>query len=176
MASYTQSQMLALWRRALGFDTLRTDCSIEVFDGIDLDTVILERMRRWYLGLLDTADPSLLPISEIATSLVPEAAGSIGVSMQLSEIHRRIVAVHAASWNYAVAPSEPDYAAMRLQFSSSPYARPSSGSPLAWVRAGVLSLAPCKLGEALSIRAVVDPGPDMYILDDSLLSTIPTTL
>lgn len=45
MLRLTSEQMLRTWREIAGLEPLNTDCSIERFDGIDLDSVIRLRMR-----------------------------------------------------------------------------------------------------------------------------------
>lgn len=165
--SYTRAEMLSHWRLAHGFETGNTGVDIEAFEGLDTSTALAASMRQWYLGLLDTA-----PVHKLQTTVMklPAEATSGGI-MSRAAIPagvRRLLYVDSQGWGHGVVPVEPAEAGRRLGRVASPYARPSEGDPMAVVLPGCVEVAPCKAGE-IEIRAIVDPGPDVYILDDSLL-------
>ncbi|MGN0224059.1 MAG: hypothetical protein ACI4AM_08540 [Muribaculaceae bacterium] len=173
MTHYTKAQMLAIWRAALGLDTPYAECSIEQFDGINVNDLIAQRMRQWYLNLLDTADPALLPTADIAARCTHTARPNNAAAITLSDDCRRVVHVRAASWPMAIAP-EADTACAALL--GHPFAAPTARRPLAIAALRSLLIAPCAPADAIEVVAVVDPGEQLYTLDESLLATIPTTL
>ena len=173
MTTYSHSQMLSIWRSILGLNTAYSECSIEQFDGININELIALRMRQWYLDLLHNADPSLLPVANIASQCARIARPNGATFVEPPADCVRVVEVRAATWPVALAPS-PDNAPLKRL--GHPYAAPSPSSPIAVSsRRGIL-LAPCDAADALEIIAVTDPGADSYILDQSLLSSIPSIL
>lgn len=174
---YTKEQMLAIWRRRLGFDEVREGCTVESFDGHAVDDAIAGAMRRWYLGLLDTAPAALVPVGRVAGA-VATIAGSRLVKAVLPSACRRVLSVEAARWNCPALPVGGDRAAAALARLSSPYGVPDDSQPLAMIADGgrALLLAPLEDADAFTITGVVDPGPDEYDLDESLLQTIPSRL
>ena len=177
MLSLSSSEMLALWRRALGFETLRTDCSVEAVEGIDIDAAISLRMRQWYLDLLDSADPDLLPVSDIAPQASlsqPQNDGSAIIC--LPENARRVLSLRLNRWMRYASPRTPDSVSDILALMASPYGRPGIYSPLAVLLPHALMVAPAQSDSIASLLAVIDPGPESYILDESLLALIPKTL
>ncbi len=175
---YTQQEMLDIWRRCMGFDIIRNDCTIDTFDGIDTDATLIELIRQWYLTLLDTADPRLLPVEDIASQLSPVEYSPEIICLELPDTCRRVTEVYSSDWIAPIAPADADDALIKMRFArmASPYARPGLGSPLAAVRSRNLILSPCSSDSILSVKAVVDPGENSYILDKTLLSTIPNYL
>lgn len=167
--------MLELWRRSLGFAPRRAGCSVTVYEGVDYDDLIERRMRQWYLHLLDTADPRLLPTADLAS----KAAVSIGEDsdwavVALPDEARRPLSVRLRGWladAKVITPLEADHAVARM---ASPYAKPGPRTPLAVFDGHSIRVTP-RTGIVDSLIAVVDLGEDEYILDSSLLSTIPTT-
>lgn len=165
--------MLSIWRSILGLDTAYSQCSIEQFDGIDINELIALRMRQWYLDLLHNADPSLLPVANIASQCARIARPNGATFVEPPADCVRVVEVRAATWPVALVPSPNNAPLKRL---GHPYAAPSPSSPIAVSsRRGIL-LATCDAADALEIIAVTDPGADSYILDQSLLSSIPSIL
>ena len=52
--------MLERRRISGGLEPLRSDCSIEYTDGIDIDRLLEQQLRARYVWMLDHADPSML--------------------------------------------------------------------------------------------------------------------
>lgn len=173
MKNYTSTEMLALWRRALGLEIARTDCTVEVFEGIDLNADILSRMRRWYLSLLDTAPPELLPVADFAqtATITPRSDG--GCDIALPAKARRILAVKLSGWKNQAVPLSLTDALPRLVRMASPFAGPGPCQPLAILEAGSLRVYPAADKIEL-LLAVSDPGPEAYILDETLLKNLKT--
>lgn len=177
MKHFTSAQMLALWRRRLGYDAVRTDCTVEAVDGHDVDTLIATAMRAWYLRQLDEAPASLVNTARA----IPASVSSLGAGVMqavLPAACRRVIAVTAARWNLParlVDARSPEATALMSRIRS-PYAMPGDSSPLAVIAPDRLYLLPLDEGDAFVIDAVIDPGDQSYIIDESLLSTIPETL
>lgn len=165
--------MLAIWRGALGLDTAYAECSIEQFDGLNVNDLIAQRMRQWYLNLLDTADPALLPTANIAARCTRVARPSNATTITLPDDCRRVVHVRAASWPVAIAPTSDTAGAALL---GHPFAAPTARRPLAIATLRSILIAPCAPADAIEVLAVVDPGEQLYTLDESLLATIPSTI
>ena len=173
MTHYNKSQMLDMWRTALGLDTAYADCSIEQFDGLSVNDLIAQRMRQWYLNLLDTADPALLPTADIAARCTRVARPDNATAITLPDDCRRVIHIRAASWPMPIAP-EADTA--RAALLGHPFAAPTARRPLAIAALRSILIAPCAPADAIEVVAVVDPGDQLYSLDESLLATIPSTL
>lgn len=165
--------MLGIWRAALGYDELRTDCTVEVYEGREINDVLSRAMRSWYLRLLDTASPGLLP-TRASAARSTEAAGTALVRAVLPPDMRRPLMVDAPRWSR---PAAVEDNLGRLHDVDAPYGCPDAASPLAVLASdGSLLLAPLEDGDAFTVTGVYDPGPEQYILDESFLSTIPATI
>lgn len=169
--------MLALWRRRLGYDDLRRECNIEFFEGHDVDGTIADNMRRWYLHMLDTAPPALVPTRWLAPAAI-KAAGTSLVRMAIPESARRVLAVESPRWSRPAEPLMADAARVALARLASPFCIPDSAQPLVAVEPDgrAVLAAPLDPSDAVTVLVVTDPGPESYIIDESLLNTIPTTL
>lgn len=176
LASFTSSEMLRLWRVAAGLEPLRADCTVEIVEGIDTDAMILNRMRAWYLKLLDTAPAQLLPVADIAPDLHLAHAPGGAATATMPARARRIIDIRLSSW---MQPAEPhtDTAAV-LRLAANPYCAPGPHSPACTATGRHLLLTPACAHTDTVVRAmaVTDPGPETYILDETLLDTIPDIL
>lgn len=163
----TREEMLALWRRMRTVEPLRLDCSVGRTDSVDIDAILDGEMRLWYLNMLDSADPDLLPVENVADAAdCSTAAPSSVMTVRLPEQVRRVVSVRFSQWESPIAPdADPEQV------------RRCAANPL-WHRplAGAISrhtLTVCQPGGSLEeIMAVTDPGPETYIFDESLLNTV----
>lgn len=175
LTTYTLNQMVSLWRQRAGHLPVRTDCSIEAEDGVDIDAIIQGKIRQWQLELLDTADPALLEVSEIAELCAVERDTVRASFIALPAECRRVISVQMASWPYPVKPLTPEQASRRQLLSGNPYAAPGPVEPLVTAYPGRLVIAP---GEAriISLKAITDPGPETITIDERLLSKIPSRL
>lgn len=164
--TYSQSEMLAHWRRAFGMEPSLTGVDIETFEGMDISSMILIHMRRWYLNLLDTAPDSTLPVETL--SLTATVAGSaVAPRVQLPQKVRRILTVEVPGWIHPVVPQKLVDSGPILSRMASPFGRPSALCPFAAIDGTSLFVAPTD--GRVDVVAVTDPGPQVYILDESLL-------
>lgn len=171
MKTYTKSQMLEIWRRNAGLSTRRPDCSVEVYEGIDFDDILVREMRRWYLGVLDTAPVAQVPVRNFAfdATLLSDVKLSPPRSLAVMPGNaRRPLSVRLDTWLTDAVPVTPEEARTRLERLASPYSAPGPRTPLAVIVPEGLMLFPA--GNLLrSLMAVSDPGPDEYVLDEALL-------
>ena len=177
MTSFSSSEMLAYWRRALGFDTSRPDCDISIYEGIDVDGIIRVRMRQWYLRQLDTALPCMVNHEDVASrcSMAPSKHVADAALITLPADARRPMSVKLSGWEVPAPVVTPSEAAQRIKRMASPFGRPGCCDPLALKTEAGIEVYPAR-GTLQSLRAVVDPGEDLYILDEFLLETIPNSL
>ena len=170
--------MLKLWRKAAGLEPSRVDCTMERVDGIDADAVIEPRMRAWYLRLLDTAPPGLLPAQDASRSIhIDDCQWHAGAAGLLPDAVRRLLEVHLTGWKCHAVPCTPEEQPRRHRLALNPYSAPGPAHPLCTVAGRRIHVLPFEPGDFLDYAlAVVDPGPELYTLDDSLLSTIPTEI
>ncbi len=130
MASMTEEQMLALWKSVLHLEDVRRDCSVERDDGIDVDSLLLTRIRQWYHHLLATAPLSWVPIDEVKAEATATADAAGVVTMQLPLRAVRPIEVRLGGWECAVADfHEPASRVSKLQQSS--LTRGGCASPVA---------------------------------------------
>lgn len=176
MMELSHQQMLALWRRRLGFDELRDDCSVEVFEGRQVNDLIATAMRSWYLRLLDSADSRLLPVKTVSYVDFFSAGRNLLRIVPADNV-RRIIAIEAPRWDHPVAPIPFKDAADALNLLKGPFGAPSPSAPLA-VDTGFRHIlaAPLEPSDAFSLLGIADPGSDRYILDEVLLDTIPNSI
>lgn len=168
----TRDDMLRLWRTRAGLEPLRTDCRVEAVDGTDADSVLEPMMRAWYLNLLDTADPRLLRTEDVSHEIVLTRCDEHeAVEGMLPERVRRLLEVRMTSWLNPAVPCTPAEAGRRHALALNPYTAPGPTHPLCSVDGRRLHLQPyVEAGDVLVVaRAVTDPGPELYVLDERLL-------
>lgn len=176
MQTYTKSEMLSLWRRSLGLETVNNSCTIEAVEGLDVDNIIIDYMRRWYLDLLDTAPAHLCPVTNAARQATVSLQDMFGLIV-LPKGTRRVLSVKLSSWLRQVVVQSAEEAAGRIARLPSPFGRPGVNDPLAITGADGLHVYPAGKDAGIDILMVIaDPGEELYILDEVLLSTIPRCL
>ncbi len=163
LKTYTHTEMLSIWREKLGFDISRNDCTIEQFELLDVNSIIARRMRLWYLGLLDSASPALLPLKSISPTVRLHESY---VSISLPDNCRRITMVSVGGW----------LADIKTDDAYIPRIASDYMNPHAVIVGKTLLVGLCYSSETLKIEAILDPGENSYILDEFLLSTIPERL
>lgn len=176
MQTYTKSEMLALWRRSLGLETINESCSIETVEGLDVNNIICDSMRRWYLKLLDSAPASMCPVTNAARQASVGRQSMFGL-IALPKGTRRVLSVKMSSWLRQTEVMTAENAAGRIARLASPFGRPGENDPLAVVSPQGLHVYPCAVDDSVEMLMVIaDPGEELYILDEVLLSGIPRCL
>lgn len=174
-----RQEMLLEARRLLGLEHTRSDCGAAQTDGIDTDALIAASLRQWYLDLLDRGDVRYLAPQklEITSSRPSGIAG--GAVLRLPDECRRALSVRLAGWHHAVAvrPAAEMAAAVHAQLNG--YAAATPSRPVAVCGADGRSIYawpdPAELGSN-EIEGAADTGEDLFVMDDSALSTLPQWL
>lgn len=173
--TYTKSQMLAIWRTAAGLQFNHPDCSVESFNGIDIDAFLLPKITAWYLKILDSADPNLLDVVTLSDVLTVKPLNDFNIALISRPARcRRIVEVNSSAWLKPATPTpliDVDHCLVRM---TNKFSAPGPAAPLAACSLGGIIAAPYSQGDTLSVSAILDPADDTFTLDDSLLSTIPS--
>lgn len=174
MLTLSKAEMLRIWRQSAGLEHLNSECTLTRFDGIDIDAIIGRRMRQWYLALLDEGRPELAGRPSEAAALLSVEDGRVTADAAV----RRIVSLRLSSWERPAEVADVEGLAGRIRLQANPYSAAGCASPLAWRDSGgCVRVAPCDGSDiVVEAQAYVDPGEDLYMLDERALSTIPTEL
>lgn len=174
MKTYTKTEMLTIWRNALGLTPVNDDCNISSVESLDIDRWLCRHMRQWYLNILDTADPWLCPVTNAARQADLSRRGLFGL-ITLPEGTRRALSVKMSEWINPVQVQPYADVMDRVRRMASAFARPGCHEPLAYNGAQGVMVAPVQ-GTVEHLTVIADPGEELYILDEVLLSTIPKCL
>lgn len=182
--------MKELWRRKLGLLTDDCGCVITRHDGISLDALIADHIRIWYARLLLTESPSQLPIRDMAADVVTARRnGDNCIEIELPPKGLRPVAVQLSDWTEPVGVFlSPDSSEALRQ--RSPRLGATPRHPAVVVVGRIMQLYGLQSRDTFASNApemlllrlkrlymVAAPEePDTFILHQSLLSTIPTSL
>lgn len=166
----TKAEMLAKARLALGYDHTRTDCGLEQTDGIDVDAVLAGALRQAYLELLDSAPLEALAPEEMDTkaSTAPGTPG--GAVYSLPESCRRVVSVALGGWHHPVVPLSADRLDAVCLDQLNPYTRATRRDPVAVMAPSGRAVYTWPEADEYGsphILAVADPGPELYVMDES---------
>lgn len=182
MLQLTKQEMLALWLRLTRLEPLRADCAAQRTDGVDLAAVAEDEMRRWYLDRLDHAPLEHLRLTDIAPQL-PVLRNSRGVvRVKLPADCRRVVSAWLSGWHRPAVPVAVADATVMRRLWASPFGQPGPEEPVCFLSDGGHTLecftSPDRpdVPTMSSLLVVADPGPDLYVIDQAELSTIPSRL
>ena len=155
--------MMAHWRRARGLEPERNDCSVEVFDGVDLTARLAGEMRQWYLKLLDTAPLKYVVQTNIASKVTLRPGSAAGL------------------WTAALPPDVRRVTTLTLAGAPAPL-QVSASAPLHFGNPYARQLQPFVSGRTLylyaeepvleTLMAVLDPGDEEYTFDEAALGLI----
>lgn len=169
----THTEMLGRWMLHCGYEPLRADATVVRADGIDLERLMAQRMRRWYLDLLDTAPVELLETDDIAAQL-QAARGADGCArLTLPDECRRLISIRMSGWARNATVVAADSPVARRQ--CNPMTRGGAAAPVAVVEGREVWLY-SPAGSNLNIESavvVMRPPADTYRLDERALSLIP---
>lgn len=170
--TYTKAEMLRLRRRIAGFEPLRTDCSVTVTDGIDVDTLLLHGLRLWYLDLLDHGPREWIAADDVAAESPAVLADGCTVISPPARC-RRILEVRLAGWRRAVVPLPQAEADRVMNLQLNPFTAATAACPVAAVCPGGEIMA-WPAGEVEVLTAASDTGEDAYTFDDAALASLET--
>lgn len=175
MMDLSEQQMLDLWKLHSGYVTPRRDCEIERDDDVELDTLLLYRIKTWYANLLLTAPPDLLPTEDVS-KLCSITVGSDGVARMLLPGHCvRPLAVRLDCWNREVTEFHQPGSHADLRQSVT-WLRGNAAMPVAVVHGNELwlySVADGSTAKVDKMVCVVRPADGSYRLSEAALRTIP---
>lgn len=180
----TLVQMLDRWRTAHNLEPARLDCSVEVFEGWDVNERLTLEARQWYLHLLDTAPASCLCPHDISDRVRLTAPADLtGVrTAPLPDDVRRVLTLTVSGAAAPVTVTDADgvdaATLRRLRgCAGNHYTAGNAATPVAAVSGRTLWLwTGTAMPEVTEIRAVTDPGEDVFELDESALALIPKRL
>lgn len=156
----TQSQMLEIWRRKRMVEPLRLDCTVSRTDGPDVDAMLTEEMRRWYLNLLDSGPRSALAPVDITQSCRLDALSDGRLTISGPEGCRRILSVQFAGWDFPLEVTD-----RQPVNNFNPYQLRPAACRLAPDRVAITGAQ----GALKEVIAAMDISPAIYIFDDSAL-------
>lgn len=126
---------------------------------------------------MDEGDLRLIGPATEARDLVKVslAAGSRSASVSADQSVRRLISIRLSGWERAATVVSRCEAARFLKLEENRYSRAGTASPSAIIdEAGKVTVTPATGITVVSALAIVDPGPDNYVLDERALDTIPS--
>ena len=170
------SELLEYRRTMAGLEPALLDFTVERMDGIDISHIIAMRLRNWYLNLLDTAPAALLPVRDVASQAIVAPGQLNGTSIvTLPDGARRPVAIRMAGWNTAVPVLGVECLDRVVLLQNNPFTAATASYPIAVADAasitGVLVFPSAQAVQQAT--AVMDPGEGTFILDESLIASMP---
>ncbi|MBO7609087.1 MAG: hypothetical protein J6S96_02645 [Muribaculaceae bacterium] len=175
LINLSENEMLALWKRQMHIDVVRRECSVERDDGVDLDDLLLTRLRQWYAHLLASAPLQWLPVEDLRTEVLLSVSADGVVTAMKPERCVRPVEWRLAGWAHSVTD----------------FCQPGSPRALAqqrlWTRSGcadpvivcydnrlvMYSLPEGAQPVLMMARCVAVPENNRYIFHHDALSTLP---
>lgn len=167
--------MLSLWRTGARLEPALSDASVERFDGYDVDGELRLAMRSWYLELLNHGSLELVPVTDISSRVNVKAGHAEGEwTVTLPPDVARVVSLAVDGFGpvgLIDADSEDNNRAIEalanrfVRLGAVPKAvfRPRCRQVTVYAR---------QQPSIASLRAVVIPEDDTYILDESALGLI----
>lgn len=175
----TRAQMLDYVRTALLLNPERSDGAIEYTDGLDIDSAIINATRARYLNLLDNGSREQLAPEDVSDDVsVGATLPGGGVRLILPPSTRRVFDVALDGWLYPVEIQPADRLRCIVAEQFNPFTRATVEQPVAVIdtasTAGRLTSILCwpAATQINMLTAVVDPGENKYILDESALNSL----
>ena len=178
IVTLTREQMLECRRRAAGLGHLRTDCSLTLNDGIDMDAIFEDELRQWYLDLLDNGPRHLVAASDVVASVRSGAqVPGDGVAVEVAPSCRRVFEICLDGWLAPVEVVAPDKARDVINRQLNPYTAATQASPAACMMPGaeagtVGTVLAWPAGKLPRVWGAVDTGPELYTFDEAAMNTI----
>lgn len=160
----TESDMLKIWRRARAIEPIRLDCTADRTDGPDVDAILVDRMRAWYLDLLDNAPLSKLVQVECVDSASVSFPDPGLAVVSAPEGCRRIVSVRFSDWTFPVEVTD----SLIPASAANPFCRRPAAFRIAPDRIAVIGTS----GSLSELKCILDISDKIYIFDNSALSAI----
>lgn len=171
----TESEMLDLWKTVMHLQPVHYDCAIERTDGVDMDSILLTRIRQWYASLLLSAPDGVVPIEDVKDAVKLSVTDNGVVTAEVPAQCVRPVEWKLKAWKRGVTlflqPGVPEAAYLHSEWT-----RPGVYDPAAVDCGNRVLLFSQPAGEQPELemaRCVVRPANGTYAFHSSALSTIP---
>lgn len=168
------TELLQLWKLHHGYGPMRNDCVISRADGPDLDALIMEKIRAWYIKMLTDMPKEHLPVTEISGALAFSPLEG-GAWSRLPDNCLRVTDVTAANWTVpAIIVTDLTHPDALAQ--TNPFARASSDRPVVITGSDTITFFPAPMPDSdFSVKAVMIPDvdADSYMFTSTLYSQIP---
>ena len=164
-------EMLSQWRMRRALEPLRSDCTVERIDGIDLDSFLKMEMRDWYLNLLDTAPLHLLTLTDIASKVSLSKNKDLSATIHLPQGCRRVIELTLDCSPVPIKITPPDTPLAICQ--QNPFSQSGAVSPIAIHSNNSLIIqAGSDNFNIAQLLCVMEPDEGLYELDEAALSLI----
>lgn len=177
MLSLTERQMLELWKSRIPIAPTLSDCTLERYDGVEVDTFLIQRIREWYAEMLATGVPQFLPHADVVDKLGVTVSDDKVVEVILPESVVRPVEIKMQSWRAPLTTFlEPDdYPALLQAYD---HTRSRRRRPVAVQYSDRLLLYSAGSTDDVLERAVcvIRPPEGTYMFDEALLALMPREL
>ena len=165
-----KAEAVARKRTACGLAAMRSDCSIEYTDGIDIDRQLEQDLRARYLDMLDYAPRECLAVDEIEPDEIEETSGN-GVKITLPPDCRRVFDLQLISWHRPVLIHDVSFYNLAMSWQGNTYRAANPLSPMA-VLGPDNKIHAWPAGAVDSLRGIITPADNRYVLDESGLSML----
>jgi hypothetical protein len=167
----TQEEMLNRWRLYRAMEPLRSDCTAERSDGIDLDSILTMQMRAWYLDLLDCGDPRHVARTDVKERTTVTNMGDGSGLLTLPDDCRRLLALRMDGWERDARIVEPNSPLALAQLN--PFTCGTRWAPVAIVDRQRCRIYPLPTSATIKwAYGAVAPTDGSYTMNDSALSLI----
>ncbi len=167
--------MLAYARMKAMLEPQRADCAIEYTDGIEVDALLEEQLRQWYLSLLLHGAREHLAEVDVAVQSVLNSAVSPGGGsvVSLPQACLRALEIRMDGWLCA-APILPASALPHLvRRQRNPFLAATASTPVAVMSEDGRHIYAYPGGAAvLRLMGAVDEGVESYSFDESALASL----
>ncbi len=177
LVTMSEAQMLQYVKRALGYLPERKDSVVTNDDDVDLDSILLDRIKVWYAEMLATAPVESLPVANLAPSMKCSINAYQTAYVTFSDNFVRPVAWRLSSWRkYVTHFYEPDEFMATLQDNDYFSAKRARCLAIRMVDKMLLYSAASDTDTLEEALCVYRPTDGTYIIGRRLLDTIADTL
>lgn len=164
-------EMLSQWRMRRALEPLRSDCTVERIDGIDLDSFLKMEMRDWYLNLLDTAPIHLLTLTDITSKVSLSKNKDRSVAICLPQGCRRVIELTLDCSPVPIKITTADTPLAICQ--QNPFSQSGTVSPIAiHCHDRLIVHAGSDDFNIVQLLCIMEPDDGFYELDEAALSLI----
>lgn len=171
----SKGEMLKRFRLAGGLEPLRSDCTVELTDGVALDQMLEEALRRGYAELLARAPQELLATEDVGAALTTVRAGREGLGIvSLPDGCVRLFEIEMEGWDRPAAVEGPEGLAGMLMSLDNVFTTGTPERPRAALGPDgrTVYVHPLTARKVAGARGVLDPGPEKFTLDEAGLSEL----